>query len=460
MKKFFIGLSLSVLCAHLFAQKQTDQWYFGMNAGLDFTAGSPVPTTGALQTTEGCSTISDVQGNLLFYTNGVSVWNRNNVVMPNGTGLMGDVSTSQSALIVPQPGSSDYYYYVFTLDQLGGPNGFRYSIVDMTQDSGLGDVTTKNVLIQNNVTERMASEKQSNGIDYWVVVHDWGTNTFNTYSLSSGGLNMTPIVSNTGIVHSNAEIQYTYGQMKFSTCDDKLGVAAGYLDTVEVFSFDPATGIISNPITIPTAGHIYGLEFSPDASELYVTCYDPMGTLLQYDINGNNLYNIILSKIALSVTPDLYALQLASDGKIYVCKSWSSTLGVVNQPNIHGYGCDLNETAVNLDPNYLGVTSALGLPEFAQNLLRTDGFCIATASSPVAFRSITLSPNPAADAFTIKNVQGKISLSITTADGKTIYEFQTKGETQLTFGEAFPPGFYMVKIQCGASVTILKAVKE
>src|SRR6476660_7890192 len=124
MKKILLLILLSFIQISAFSQHQANNWFFGIKAGLNFSSGSPVAiTTGALSTTEGCSAISDAQGNLLFYTNGVSVWNRNNEIMPNGDSLHGDISSTQSALIVPAPGSSDYYYYIFTLAEIGGPNG-------------------------------------------------------------------------------------------------------------------------------------------------------------------------------------------------------------------------------------------------------------------------------------------------------------------------------------------------
>lgn len=50
-----------------FAQGETNFWYFGQNAGLDFTGGSPVAVTnGQLNINEGCASISDASGNLLF----------------------------------------------------------------------------------------------------------------------------------------------------------------------------------------------------------------------------------------------------------------------------------------------------------------------------------------------------------------------------------------------------------
>ena len=351
----------------LFAQKQAYNWYFGVFAGINFDNLSPTALTGGqIYTTEGCATISDTSGNLLFYTDGVSVWNNQHSVMPNGTGLLGGISSTQSSLIVPQPGN-DSIYYLFTTDEIGGPNGFEYSIVNMNLQSGLGDVTTKNNLIQFTVTEKLTAVANTDGSKIWVLVHEWGTNAFYAYALTSTGLNLTPVISNTGIVHSFSVIQNTYGQMKFSSCGDRLGVAISYQDTVQVFNFNTTTGEVFNPISIPMPDHVYGLEFSGSGQKLYVTCYDPDGTLIQYDLGAGNAADILASYTALSTTEDLYGLQLAPDGRIYVDHSWSSFLNVINDPELPGIACNYAENAFNLDPNYLGITSSLGLPNFVQS---------------------------------------------------------------------------------------------
>ena len=100
-----------------------------------------------LYTSEGTAAMSDAIGKLRFFTNGVEVYDSTKTIMPNGSGLMGDVSTTQSALIVPKPASSNQYY-IFTAGA-DGAGDFRYSIVDMTLNLGLGDVivANKNILL-------------------------------------------------------------------------------------------------------------------------------------------------------------------------------------------------------------------------------------------------------------------------------------------------------------------------
>jgi len=68
----------------MYSQKEANIWYFGENAGLDFNSGVPVALLdGQLNTREGCATISDKNGNLLFYTDGITVWNRSHKIMQN-----------------------------------------------------------------------------------------------------------------------------------------------------------------------------------------------------------------------------------------------------------------------------------------------------------------------------------------------------------------------------------------
>lgn len=462
MKKILLLFFISFIQIHAYSQHQTDNWFFGTYAGLNFSSGTPVVlTTGALSTTEGCSSISDAQGNLLFYTNGVSVWNRNNEIMPNGDSLKGDISSTQSALIVPAPGSSDYYYYIFTQEEIGGEDGFQYSIVDMTQDSGLGDLITKNVFIQDSLTEKVAAQKHSNGLDYWVVVHQWGTNAFFAYTLTSAGV-QGPVISNVGIVHNTSLIQNTYGQMKFSTCSDKLALAAGYLDTVELFDFDPSTGIVSNPITLPMNDHVYGVEFSPAGNLLYVTTYDASGTLLQFDLSSNNANAIMASKTVISSMDNLYALQLGPDYKIYVTQSFSSQLGVINDPNVPGPFCNWDNAAVNLDPNYMGTNSAIGLPEFVQTFFKTDVSCVATTMQEIpAVDPNRLFPNPSSGEFTVdlSNYHSPSTVMVRNEEGKIMAKFAGISPEKFSFGKNFPAGIYTVHVQNDSGSTSMMAVK-
>ena len=144
MKRFILLIVSLVIALTINAQKEANNWYFGDYAGMNFGFGLPIAVTnGQLTTWEGCSSISTSTGALLFYTDGSLVWNKNHLLMPNGTGLMGHKSSTQSGIIVPKP-SDPNHYYIFTVDARDNnlQNGLRYTLVDMTLDGGLGDVVT------------------------------------------------------------------------------------------------------------------------------------------------------------------------------------------------------------------------------------------------------------------------------------------------------------------------------
>ena len=110
MKKIIL-LIILLFSINAIAQKQANNWYFGINAGLDFSRNNILPLLdGQLQTGEGCSTISDANGDLLFYTDGVTVYNRNHEIMLNGNDLNGNNSSTQSAMIIPKPLDVNIYY--------------------------------------------------------------------------------------------------------------------------------------------------------------------------------------------------------------------------------------------------------------------------------------------------------------------------------------------------------------
>lgn len=463
MKKLSLISFLTAFTMTAHAQHETDKWYFGVMAGINFTSGNPAALAGGMiNTNEGCSSICDTNGALLLYTDGISVWNKYHALMPNGTGLMGGISSTQSALVVPQPGSSSLYY-IFTVDETGGANGFRYSVVDITLQAGLGDVTLKNVPVQNNVTEKLTAVKNPNGTDYRIAVHEWGTDAFYVYSLNGAGFQPVPVISHAGIVHSAAVIQNTYGQMKFNPCGDRLALAAGYLDTLEVFDFDFSTGVVSNPVTLPAFAHVYGVEFSANSRFLYATTYDPSATLVQFDLAAGLPPVILASREIISTTPDQYALQAANNGKIYVCRSFSSFLGVIDDPLSAGAACNYSDFGFDLDPNFMGITSALGLPGFVQSNFRMETVCSATGISlPPALPPPFVLYNLTGEGFTLLFTgENRFSILETVdASGRVVERVSLHGrESSIHFGTALAPGLYLVRLSGSSGIHTLKAVK-
>ena len=352
-----------------FAQPQAYNWYFGQNAALNFSSGNPVSISGsAMNTYEGCASISDpITGILLFYTDGTYVWDKNNNQMPNGFGMHGSSTSTQSGVIVPHPDSANIYY-IFVADWEGNANGITYNEVDMTLNAGLGDVTLKNVQLVTPACEKICAVKHCNGLDYWVIVHGYQNNsgvdtTFYAYLVTPAGV-QAPVITNIGNQILSSNIASTIGYLKASPNGRKLASANSYgIDTMQLFDFDNSTGILSNCISIPTGtgSQPYGVSFSPNNQVLYVSG-EVTGNIYQYDISSNNEATINASQyIAASGGQDgNMALQLASNGKIYVAEGGAGFLDAINNPDVLGAGCNFTANAVTLTFG----TSGLGLPNF------------------------------------------------------------------------------------------------
>jgi gliding motility-associated-like protein len=325
-----------------------NNWYFGNQAAISFNPGNNgIPSsnsTSVMNAPEGCSSVSDIQGNILFYTNGKTIYNKHHRVMQNGDSLSGHVSAFQSSLIVPQPGS-DNIYYLFTTDAIENSfaNGYRYSIIDMSLNGGDGSVTNKNVLLYSSCTERLAAIRHANGIDVWVITNDKTSNSFRAWLVNCTGLQPNAVVSNVGVV---LDLEGSIGAMKSSPDGTKLCQTQftsdefGVGNYFQLFDFNANTGVLSNARSISSPpGLYYNSAFSPDSRFLYAT--RPNAAVVdQFDISQPTTAQIISSKISIPADFGFYGIQLAADKKIYLSR-YSSKLAVINQPDIAGIGCQL-----------------------------------------------------------------------------------------------------------------------
>lgn len=344
--------------------KEGNVWYFGYNAGLDFNSGSPIALTdGQLYTLEGCASISDNNGDLLFYTDGMTVYDRNHIIMSNGTGLLGNNSSSQSGIIVKKPGSVSIYY-IFTSDGVSGASGgVAYSEIDMSLNNGFGDVTSiKNVVLFPNACEKITGILHQNGTDFWIVSRLENSNTYHSYLVTNSGINLTPIVTNIGPVYSDL-----IGYLKSSSNCAMITAANWSTGLVDLFDFDNSTGIISNYVSLNIPGYAYGVEFSENSELLYVSDFTG-GNIYQYNLLAGNQNDINNSLVHLGYCTEPGALQLGPDSKIYIAELLSNYLGVIEYPDQIGSSCSYNSSSLYLN----GMQSAAGLPTFFSSIFNSS----------------------------------------------------------------------------------------
>ena len=368
-RKVFLALIILILCQDLaFAQKEANNWFFGFHMSIDFNGPAPVvDTTSPMLSWEGCASISDENGNLLFYTNGDTVYNKNHQIMTKGINIGGGWSSAQSSIIIKKPCDKNIYY-IFTTgerENWGSINkGLRYTIVDMSLQGGLGEVVQKNIPLHSPITERLAAVKHANGEDIWVVSHEFQTNNFLAHLVTSNGVSTNPVISSVGSPYGST--LYIQRTMKFAPDGSKLASNVHHF-LVEVFEFDNATGILSNPVKVDLEGtYSYSLEFSPNGNLLYYDVTKNNGSTNPNDFT-RNLYQVDMTKGWDSISfhnnkTDLgvsnpnptwqatyrQSLQLAPDGKIYIHHGHvvNNYIGAINDPNVVGSGCNYNDSAL------------------------------------------------------------------------------------------------------------------
>ncbi|PWH83132.1 hypothetical protein DIS18_00840 [Algibacter marinivivus] len=380
--KKYLTLIIFISTINGFSQNEAANWYFGNKSAINFLNDTPIVlSNSSMNTVEACSSISDSTGNLLFYSNGVNVWDKNHSIMPNGGGLLGFESTSQT-VIVPKP-KNEKFYYIFTIDDLSRDNGLNYSEINIDLNGGNGDVTDlKNVQISTkDMAEQISVVKHADGTSYWVVVREVNTNNFLAYEINEDGVSESSIISSLGAVLSN-----NWGYMKISP-DGKKMALIGYTGSNEnatgvvfLYDFNINNGTLTNFVKLYEFSNEspYGIEFSPDGSKLYAsatrTLTDSRVYQFNLDVSDDEISESI--EIVYQGTDGVFALQLAIDEKIYLANFNRNYLDVINRPNFIGSDCDYESRGINL----LDGDSKYGLPTLVQSYLKpiidVENFCL------------------------------------------------------------------------------------
>lgn len=406
-----------------FAQKQDNNWVFGHHAGLNFNSGSPQPFTSNIYSVEDCASISDTGGQLLFYTNGVNVYNHLGQIMPHGDSLATGFpwqygsEAPQSVLILPEPDST-HLYYLFTRSD----SGLSYSIIDMNLDASLGDLSVKNQLLYDEPVQRyMTAIKHGNGKDWWVIVHGLQTK-FMAWKITSIGID-TPVISSVGLFYNYAGNN--------SNCEivpnlqgTQLAFSSGY--GIHLVDFARCHGTFSNFQTISLPETPYSFAYSPNGSKLYFAFhYNLYPTYLRQlclDCGGPLDSNMVEIFHQYNLNYNLGQIQNGPDNKIYVSMGYwwatdSSTsvynlhLSVINDPDQLGMACDFDTATISLEGNY----SLFGLPNSPYyNMPSVVPDCndsLALITSGVEENFSFLYPDPANDVLFIRLNENKNVLS-------------------------------------------------
>jgi len=337
-----------------YRRKEANIWYPDRNVGIDFNCTNPVVINNqhaqfSISQTEGTGSICRVNGDLLFYADGNKVYNRVHEIMPNGAGINSN-SSKTMGLLIPKPGSSTNFYLISPSGQSLSQDTLLYSEIDLTLDSGFGDIVPnqKNIpIMPDPFNEAVAIIEHCNGIDFWLCVPRNNTNEIHSFLISSSGINTTPIIS-TGVSFPSYT-NIARGTVKFSPNGKWLVVtnqlSTGVVGDPYLFSFDNSTGVASAPIALNTNDR-HSASFSPDNSRLYM---NQGNALYQYDLCSPNITN---SRTFIGNVPgNLWLIQNAPDGKIYMDPGGNATAySVINNPNGLGAACNFSPNGFSLAP--------------------------------------------------------------------------------------------------------------
>jgi len=370
---FCSGLNLK-----LSAQGEYNNWVFGNGVNIDITTATP-GSNSAMNTQEGCASISDAAGNLLFYTDGRSVWNGVHAFYTNGNATLNGTpnffpgSATQGVVIVPRPGVADEYF-IFTVSDRNGDiqHGLTEYIVNTTTETVLSIAETS-PLENYASTEQITAVPHCNGVDYWLIIKP--TTNDNTifpdlnnpgFTFINGDEIMAYLVTNVGIANEVPVISNSgaftiagaggatgpairtsdlVGTFKFSPNKEFFAVAereTNPLGFIHIYRFDCSAGIFTYINSITQNAFTYGISFSPDSKFIYaqngnfISVYD-MNELYNNDCDPDSMENLPVVANFPSGNGGLntaYQLQLANNGNIYVItRNTLTTMGEITDPD-------------------------------------------------------------------------------------------------------------------------------
>lgn len=417
-----------------FSEDTIDVYYEYRDLNLDITNAS----------------ICDTTGNLLFYTNGISIANAIHETMENGDGINpGELTDDysyygypiiQSAIALPDPGFNDKYYLIHEPFAYLNSNYdwhaplLYYSLIDMSINNGLGAVIEKNQVIFEDILDhgKINAVKHANGRDWWVIVLTYDSNCFRRVLITPEG------IENYGIQCLGQMVPQGAGQASFSPDGSKYALyniisptAGNFLN---IYDFDRCTGELSNPIQEVIIDTVWGggVAFSTNSKYLYVPSYN---YIYQYDVETGD---IIATKDTVAIYDDFqvpldsfvslrtrfFLAQLAPDGKIYInCPGTVNFLHVINQPDSAGVACEVLQHHIEL-PTYNN-SSLPNFPNYRLGVLEGSPCDTTTAvASPfISPHTVFVYPNPAFDQINLSfenTLKGDGELIIYTITGQQV----------------------------------------
>ncbi len=457
-------LLFTSLFAHtVLAQGTMRNWHFGANASVDMLAQPPTFQPGsAMLAIEAAVSISDENGDLLFYSEGTRVWNADHQTMPNGTGLLGNgIDFQQGVATCPWPGEPNKHLLFHTNED----HTLYWSVIDMDLDGGSGDVINKNTFLATGIGEAMTIARNRNGQDYWLVVREFAADLFKVYPITNGGVGQLSSTVACGMDN----FDFT-GMARFNHAHTWMATTMrggfGNEGRVGLFPFDAATGILSPGTLVPSVDPV-GLEFS--CSDRFL--YHSRGSLpiQQFNMLTGNAEDILAAPVDATVPIGASALANAPDNRIYFVwnDQWnrgSRVLGAILEPEEAGLACNMTDSAIVWTDPFAATTGSL--PNFIQQQASVEGNC-----TPVSISMLSLTQDaPTLSTTLLQNgawvrwpsVKKGYHLDVYNSTGTLVQSARSQGPEHWMDMAHMSAGVYVLRITAATdrSVHNLKFVKE
>jgi hypothetical protein len=421
------------------------------------------------------ASICDTSGELLFYTNGVWVANKNHDTLFNSqdfnpgfwTEFYGDdgLGIPQASLFLPNTQDENEYLLIHLsgeydtfYNQIFSPVRLGLSLINLSADGGLGGITPefKNLTLVEDTLEwgRLTACKHANGRDWWLITHKFHSDLYYKVSI----LPDTILVFQQQI--GNVFTSYNAGGMALFSPDASKYVHLNMNDTIDLLNFDRCTGEFSNfvELSVPDTGILsstLGGSFSPNNRFLYVSTYL---SLYQFDTWANDIQASMLkvgSWEDQTGWPDWFFLhQLAPDGKIYISLfNGDHWLHVINDPDSLGVSCNFVQGGLIL-PQVATSNSLPNLPNYDLGPLQgspCDTVYTSNPNSSIISTLFKLSPNPVSDWLNINySIKDDCQLYLYNMNGEQVAAISLFPyfKNRLLHVSHLPSGIYIAIVAC------------
>ncbi len=331
----------------IYAQLETSYWATVGQQIINVST-HPPKIDGANASGQWWSTIADEKGNLLFYTDGTSVFNRDNQLI----GTSGQERTYINVCIVPYPGKIRTYNAFFVgwinNDQTKPACLFR-TIIDLTKNGNVASPREVITSYKHSTSNfRVIATRASNCQSYWIVATQG--DTLKSYLIDRSGVKLPS-------VNSSIEGGTSLGILKIAPNAKSAALIQGFNNgsALNILNFDKVTGKFSSLIKTQLKSDpriVYDLEFSPNSKNLFVSqdslWNDPdprIGVrsnreIIVYKSESKNLTELISSKTLLFSKKNQIGatsgIQLTLTGRIYQVfnSGWKNNhISSINNPN-------------------------------------------------------------------------------------------------------------------------------